>query len=166
MLENTRQLGPRSGCGRVQVLPERRRTRARSGEEIRCALRVGVGLGVVVRMLLAALFVWCVIATDAVCKDYRPAIDPATFSATVDNPYFPLVPGTICTYVEKSGKHVAESVMTVTHDTKSIMGVTCIVVHVVVKENGELDEESFAWYAQDKAGNVWFFGEDIKEMHG
>jgi hypothetical protein len=29
--------------------------------------------------------------------------------------------------------------------------------------NGELKEKTFDWYAQDKEGNVWYFGEDTKE---
>ena len=29
--------------------------------------------------------------------------------------------------------------------------------------NGSLIEDTFDWYAQDKEGNVWYFGEDPKE---
>ena len=51
-------------------------------------------------------------ATGAVAKDrkagaqnggYRPAIDPANFTHVVNNPYFPLVPGTTFTFTEKEG---------------------------------------------------------------
>jgi hypothetical protein len=30
--------------------------------------------------------------------------------------------------------------------------------------DGELTEDTFDWYAQDKAGNVWYFGEDSKTI--
>ena len=96
---------------------------------------------------------------------YHPVIDPANFQATVDNPYFPLAPGTTFKYVEKLGKHTSENEITVTHDTRNIMGVTCTVVRDVVRERGVLKEDTFDWYAQDKQGNVWYFGEDTKEFH-
>ena len=99
---------------------------------------------------------------------YQPHIDPANFQATVDNPYFPLVPGTSFKFMEKLGKDVSENEVTVTHDTKAIMGVTCVVVHDVAREKGVVKEETFDWYAQDRQGNVWYFGEDTKELeaHG
>jgi hypothetical protein len=98
-------------------------------------------------------------------KAYHPHIDPANFQATVDHAYFPLVPGTTYRFLEKTGKHESENVITVTHDTKTILGVRCIVVHDVLRHNGALEEETFDWYAQDKQGNVWYFGEDTKELH-
>ena len=115
-----------------------------------------------------ALLVWCVTVAVAEggAKDYHPVIDAANFTGTVDNPYFPLTPGTTYKYVEKSGKDTAETEMTVTHDTRKIMGVACIVVHSVVTEKGKLAEETYDWFAQDKDGNVWYFGENTKEMHG
>jgi hypothetical protein len=53
--------------------------------------------------------------------------------------------------------------MIVTHDTKQIMGVKCVVVDDRVWTNGKLTKKTFDWYAQDKRGNVWYFGEDSKE---
>jgi len=91
-------------------------------------------------------------------------VDPANFQSTVDNPYFPLVPGTTYKYVEAIGKDTSENEVTVTNDTKTILGVPCVVVHDVVKEKGTIKEETFDWYAQDKLGNVWYFGEDTKEF--
>lgn len=99
---------------------------------------------------------------------YHPQIDPADFQTRVDNPYLPFVPGTTFKFVEKEGRETRENVVTVTRDTKVIMGVTCTVVHDVVNEKGVLKEDTFDWYAQDKQGNVWYFGEDTKEYkeHG
>jgi hypothetical protein len=93
---------------------------------------------------------------------YAPVIDPADFSTTIDNPYFPLPPGT--TYVFEGGTERNE--VAVTHDTKVIMGVTTVVVHDRVWDEGVLSEETYDWYAQDSAGNVWYFGEDTKKFEG
>ena len=96
---------------------------------------------------------------------YHPTIDVANFQAAIDNPYLPLVPGTTFKLIEKQGKRTSENVITVTHDTKVIMGVTCVVVRDQVMENGKVTEDTYDWYAQDKQGNVWYFGEDTKEFH-
>jgi len=95
---------------------------------------------------------------------YRKEIDPANFVDRVDNRYFPLTPGT--TFVYEGETEDGEAVRVedyVTHETKQVLGVTCVVVRNRVMENGDLVEETFDWYAQDKDGNVWYFGEDAKE---
>ena len=43
------------------------------------------------------------------------------------------------------------------------MGVRCVVVQDVVTQHQSLVEKTTDWYAQDKAGNVWYFGEDTAE---
>jgi hypothetical protein len=90
---------------------------------------------------------------------YNPSINPADFVAGVDNLLFPLVPGT--RYVYHGGEETIE--VTVTNDTKQILGVTTIVVRDVVSVGGEIIEDTYDWYAQDKAGDVWYLGEDTKE---
>ena len=95
---------------------------------------------------------------------YQPKIDPANFTHVVNHPYFPLVPGTVATFIEKEGSESRENVVTVTHDTKTIMGVKCVVVHDTVSIGGVVKEDTMDWYAQDKEGAVWYFGEDTKEF--
>ena len=97
---------------------------------------------------------------------YHPQIDPANFQTIVDNPYFPLVPGTTYKFVETLGKKTSENEVTVTHDTKTILGVKCIVVRDTVREKDVVREDTFDWYAQDKDGTVWYMGEDTKEFLG
>jgi hypothetical protein len=116
----------------------------------------------VVGLVLAAC-VGCV-AIGFRDKSYHPQIDPANFQATIDNPYFPLVPGTMLKYVEKSRDGTSENVVTVTHDSKMIMGVKCVVVHDTITEKGVLKEDTYDWFAQDKEGTVWYFGEATKEF--
>jgi len=86
---------------------------------------------------------------------YQPAIDPADFVETVDNPYWPLVPGTTFTFRSADER----TVTAVTSDRRTVMGVSTVVVHDQVFSGGDLVEDTFDWYAQDRAGNVWYFGE-------
>jgi hypothetical protein len=100
---------------------------------------------------------------------YAPEIDPANFVTTIDNRYFPLVPGTGFHYkgVAENGTTPQTDDMVVTHQTKTILGVTCTVVRDTVSSRGKPIERTFDWYAQDKAGNVWYMGEDSREVrHG
>src|SRR5262249_22301658 len=93
--------------------------------------------------------------------DYNPTIEPAHFVAGIDNPFFPLVPGTVFDYgVQETGETVR---VTVTSDTKVVMGVPCIVVHDVASAGGKVIEDTYDWYAQDDQRNVWYFGEDTTE---
>jgi len=98
--------------------------------------------------------------------DYHPDIDPARFSTTIDNRFFPLVPGTVFQYTEETEDAVEDITVTVTHDTKVVMGVTCVVVHDVASVDGEVEEDTFDWFAQDDEGNVWYFGEDTTAYDG
>jgi len=93
---------------------------------------------------------------------YHPVIRSENFVKTVDNPYYPLKPGTTFVYrgTKDGGKQTVED--KVTDKTKVILGVTCIVVNDRATDNGTLVEETIDWYAQDKDGNVWYFGEDSR----
>jgi hypothetical protein len=85
-------------------------------------------------------------------KAYAPHINPAEFTTKVDNHYFPLKPGTTFVYQgNKQGSTRDE--MAVTSHTKKVMGVECVVVN----------EGTYDWFARDKEGTVWYFGEDTKE---
>lgn len=95
---------------------------------------------------------------------YNPIIDPANYVADVTNPYFPLTPGTIWTYEGETEDGTETITVTVTDQTKTILGVICIVVNDVVSIDGDTIEITDDWYAQDIAGNVWYFGEDSQEI--
>ena len=96
-------------------------------------------------------------------EPYAPVIDPANFVAVVDNPYMPLKPGTTFVYEGKTEKGNEHNEVYVSSETKVIMGVACIVVKDKVMVDGVLEEATLDWYAQDKQGNVWYFGEDSKD---
>ena len=94
----------------------------------------------------------------------KPPKLPGEFVGQVTNSYFPLQPGTTLTYRGKLDGRSATDVFTVTSQTKEILGVTTTVVHDQVFVKGELVEDTLDWFAQDVAGNVWYFGEDTKEL--
>lgn len=67
------------------------------------------------------------------------------------------VPGRLC--ARRHGQ--------VTGRRRVVDGIEAVVVHDVVTEDGEVIEDTFDWYAQDRWGNVWYLGEDTKELeHG
>jgi hypothetical protein len=90
------------------------------------------------------------------------------FSARVDNPWFPLRPGTTWVYRGvKDGKR-ARDVVVVTQHTKTIAGAPCVAVSDRLYLDGRLEERTTDWYTQDAHGNVWYFGEATAELdrHG
>jgi hypothetical protein len=98
---------------------------------------------------------------------YAPSIDPANFVAKVDNPLWPLEPGTTFHYRGTRGHVPQTDDELVTDRTELILGVRCTVVRDVVSEHGRPVERTLDYYAQDEQGNVWYMGEDSFELkHG
>ena len=96
----------------------------------------------------------------------RVALDPTDFTTRIDNPYWPMRPGSHWVYREtgdEGGGELRDDV-TVTRNTRRIAnGVRARVVHDVVSERGRPVEVTDDWYAQDRAGNVWYLGERTAE---
>jgi hypothetical protein len=92
-------------------------------------------------------------------KTTRHGVDPTAFVRKINNPYFPLKPGTVFVY---KGPDSVNKVK-VTRRTKEILGVRTTLVRDVELVDGELAEKTFDWYAQDRKGNVWYFGENTAE---
>jgi hypothetical protein len=95
---------------------------------------------------------------------YNPKIEPADFVRGVDNPFFPLVPGTVYHYEAETDEGHETETLEILSDTKMILGIAATIVHDQVFLEGELTEDTFDWYAQNKEGNVWYFGEDTREI--
>jgi hypothetical protein len=95
-------------------------------------------------------------------------VDPADFTTTIDNPYWPMKRGSHWVYRETNAEgDVQRNDVVVTDRTKTIMGIRAVVVHDTVKQGGELIEDTYDWYAQDSKGNLWYLGEDTTEYeHG
>jgi len=94
-------------------------------------------------------------------------LDPADFSSNIDNPYWPMRPGSKWVYSETDTKGTNQKVVVeVTGKTKMIAnGIEARVVRDTVTENGAPVEITDDWYAQDNAGNVWYLGEATAEYN-
>jgi hypothetical protein len=92
-------------------------------------------------------------------------LGPGDFTTRIDNPYLPMRPGSRWVYRETNTRGTRQRVVVqVTRRTRRIAnGVTARVVRDTVTERGELVEDTFDWFAQDRAGNVWYLGEDTTE---
>jgi hypothetical protein len=88
------------------------------------------------------------------------------FSAHVSNPWFPLKSGTTYVYRGVKDRRPSRDVVTVTHGSKVIAGAPCAAVADFLYLDGRLEERTTDWYAQDRRGNVWYFGEATAELDG
>lgn len=96
--------------------------------------------------------------------DYNPQINPADFSTRISNKYLTFTPGKTYIYEGKTEEGTERTEVYVTNNVKNVMGVNVVEVRDRVYLNNELIEDTKDWYAQDKYGNVWYFGEDSKEI--
>jgi len=97
--------------------------------------------------------------------NFTPAFDAQNFTDHVDNPYFPLKPGTTFIYTGIKDGAPARELFRVTDDHKTVLGVATTVVQDSLYAGGKVVEQTTDWYAQDKQGNVWYFGESTKALH-
>ena len=93
-------------------------------------------------------------------------LDPRDFTTRIDNRYWPITPGSRWIYRENGENGRTQRVtVTVTNRTRKVAaGVRARVVHDVVTQGGRVVERTSDWYAQDRAGNVWYLGEDTTEF--
>ena len=90
--------------------------------------------------------------------------DPSGFVSQITNPYLAFAPGRKFHYRSETADGVETNTVEVTTQTKTILGIAATVVHDSVYLNGSLTEDTFDWFAQDTAGNVWYLGEDSKQI--
>lgn len=94
---------------------------------------------------------------------HHPA--PSHFThGRVTNPWFPLHPGDRYVYRGSEDGDRTRDVVLVTHRTRVVDGVVCRVVLDRVWTNGVLTERTRDFYAQTRAGTVWYFGERTAEL--
>jgi len=84
----------------------------------------------------------------------------------IDNPYLPYRPGTRIHFAGVRGPTRQTDDEAVLRRTKRILGVTATVVRDTVSQHGHAVERTDDWYAQDRAGNVWYMGEDAFDLRG
>jgi hypothetical protein len=104
-------------------------------------------------------------AAAALPRGSQPVrLDPASFSSRIDNPWWPMKVGSHWVYRETDSRGaVARIDVTVLPGTKRIAGIDARVVHDVLSAGGQVQEDTYDWYAQDAQGNIWYLGEDTKE---
>jgi hypothetical protein len=88
-----------------------------------------------------------------------PSPHPDDFVQGVDNPLLPLAPGTVWIY-DVAGSAVQQVEVRVEERRETVAGISCVVVHrTAYDRDGAAIQESDTFYAQDRSGNVWLFGE-------
>jgi len=90
---------------------------------------------------------------------YNPDLDPVDFSFTVDNNFFPLVPGRTLAYEKLTPEGLERVEFTTLNETVDIDGFECRVVNDIETLDGEVTEDTLDWFAQQDTGDVWYFGE-------
>ena len=94
-------------------------------------------------------------------KDYNPVINPTDFTTKITNPYFSMPVGKKMVYEAKTEEGIERIETLIPGWTKEIMGVETLVFWDRVYLVGELIEDTRDYIAQDKEGNVWYFGENV-----
>jgi hypothetical protein len=117
-------------------------------------------------LVVAALMVGLGLAGDNNKVAAAAGVNPQDFTTVVDNPFFPLPAGARWVYEGQSPEGAKRVVIEVMKDTQEIMGVDTVVVRDTVTIDGTLFEDTYDWYAQDREGNVWYFGEAVKYEDG
>lgn len=117
----------------------------------------------VIGLIFIALMAGCTsnVKTEEV---YNPVIKPSDFVKGIDNKYFTLTPGKTLVYEGKTEEGIEHIEVATLDETRVVMGIECMVVQDKVFLDGNLIEDTIDWYAQDKKGNVWYLGEDSKEI--
>jgi hypothetical protein len=101
---------------------------------------------------------------DPAGPGYDPEIQAGDFVTGSTNPFFPLAPGTIWTYTGETDEGTERIIVEVLAETRIVNGVVATIVRDRVYIDDELAEDTYDWYAEDSAGNVWYLGEDSKEI--
>jgi hypothetical protein len=121
-----------------------------------------IAIGILLAIILAGALYWFTQSPAVgVVINYDPPFNPRAFVSQVTNKYFTLEPGRKFTYHRKTVRGIERTEVIVLKETKTVMGVATVVVWDRVWLNDKLEEDTRDWYAQDKDGNVWYFGEAV-----
>ena len=110
------------------------------------------------------------VTTNTSANEYNPKIKPSDFTTNITNKYFRLPVGRVMTYELETEEGLERIQIEMLAKRKKLMGVDTITYwdRVWLDTNGdkkfskkELIEETYDYLAQDKKGNVWYFGEEV-----
>jgi len=82
----------------------------------------------------------------------------------IDNPWLPMTPGRVWIYAGHKERERALDVVAPSQRITVIAGVTTRVVEDHLYLGNRLAERTSDYYAQDRCGTVWYFGEDTAEL--
>lgn len=101
------------------------------------------------------------LAAPAFGETVLPTFNAVNFSGNpvITNPYFPVVEGQVRSY--EGAPADEQFVLTGVGAGPTILGIKTFTLRDRATEGGLLVEDTFDYYAQDKDGNVWYFGEDV-----
>jgi hypothetical protein len=97
-------------------------------------------------------------------SSYSPVVEASTFTPHVNNPWFPLHVGTTLVYTGTKDGKAAVDKFRASAATRVIDGVRTRLVEDRLYLDGVLEERTTDYYAQDRCGNVWYFGEDTATL--
>lgn len=118
-------------------------------------------------LLLTVLFACKKDEVRQIDASYKPDVSVSKFTASTNftNKFLPFEPGKTYVYEAQTKEGRERIEVKRKTETKTILGIVCIVVYDRVWLNGILIEETDDWYAQDNEGNVWYFGETVKNYN-
>jgi hypothetical protein len=87
-----------------------------------------------------------------------PSPDPDDFVGTIDNPWLPLEPGSSWAYDVVEGAEDGRATVSVEPSNLRLGGVAVTVVRTETVLGEAPATETTDYYAQDRDGNVWWFG--------
>jgi hypothetical protein len=100
-------------------------------------------------------------------RSSRPGASPGRarrYTAKVDHPLVPLTTIRRTVFEGREGDAKLRVVSTVLERTTRVAGVRVAIVKVRDFEDGELVERTADYYAQDRRGRVWYFGERVDDI--
>lgn len=114
-----------------------------------------------VSLILVAQILWLLgCGQGRFSTDLREGRGPSEFVPAADHLYFPMAPGQIWLYEgEEEGMRLREEVR-ILPEVRTIANAPCTAVHQQVFLDDVLVEVTLEWYAQDRQGNLWKFGEE------
>ncbi len=93
-----------------------------------------------------------------------PVADATGLGPVIDNSYLPFRVGAKWLYEGTDEDEHERIEVEVLAETRPVAGFTAAIVRDVVDVDGGLAEDTFDWYMQDDAGNVWYVGEATEEF--
>lgn len=93
--------------------------------------------------------------------EYNPSINPSDFTTEITNKYFSLPMGRKMVYEAQTSGGLERIEIEIENGIKNIQGVDTIIYRDRVFVAGQIVEDTKDYLAQDKEGNVWYFGEEV-----